>query len=137
MLTKEALFGKYFKHTDATNAIKENADAFIAKVNALIEVMQEDKVVFATNPLTGTIVGGETLGGFRPQDCPIGASKSAHKQGLAVDLYDPEGKIDLWLQSHASTLRAYGLYFEHPKATPRWSHWTSRAPKSGRLFFYP
>jgi len=137
MLTLIDYFGKYLKHKDATPAMKDNASTLVATVNKLIAVMQADGVKFYSNPLTGSIVSGETLGGFRPQDCPIGAAKSSHKEACGVDLYDPLGEIDAWLQAHASSLRPYGLYFENPKATPRWSHWTTRAPRSKRLFFYP
>lgn len=137
MLTLQALFGKYLKHKDATSEMKDRGVVFVGVVNKLMAVMMADGVKFHVNPITGSIVSGETLGGFRPKDCPIGAEKSSHKNAEGVDLYDPLGEIDAWLQAHASSLRPYGLYFEHPKATPRWSHWTVRAPKSKRLFFYP
>jgi hypothetical protein len=99
--------------------------------------MEATGLRFTINPLTQSLVGGETLGGFRPQDCPIGAPQSAHKQGLAVDIYDPDNKIDNWIIGHQQVLKEFGLYFEHPTATPRWSHWTTRKPASGRRIFYP
>jgi hypothetical protein len=136
-LTLEQYFGKYLHHKDVTPERRANAEKLVDTVNRLYDIMVAAGVVFKSNPLTGSIVGGETLGGFRPQDCPIGAPASAHKQGLAVDLYDPDGTIDSWLVSHQLALKPYGLFFEHPTATPRWSHWTIRAPKSGRRFFYP
>lgn len=137
MLTLQQYFGKWLKCDDATDRRKDNAEVLVVRVNKLVAVMEQGGVSFKVNPLTGSIVGGETLGGFRPQACPIGAPQSAHKEGLAVDIYDPDNKIDAWITSHAKELAQYGLYFEHPTATPRWSHWTIRAPKSGRRFFYP
>lgn len=136
-LTVEQYFGKYLHHKDATPEKRENAEKLVAAANRLINLMVMDGVKFKTNPLTGSIVGGETLGGFRPLDCPIGASASAHKQGMAVDVYDPNGEIDSWLLSHQLALKPFGLFFEHPTATKGWSHWSIRAPKSGRRFFYP
>lgn len=136
-LTLIQYFGKYLKHIDATTERKDNAEKLVIAVNRLIDIMVMAGVTFRTNPLTGSIVGGETLGGFRPQNCPIGAPASAHKQGLAVDIYDPDGKIDDWLISHQLELKQYGLYFEHPTATRGWSHWSTRKPRSGRTFFYP
>lgn len=137
MLTLTQYFGKYAQHKDVTAERLANAERLVMAVNRLHQLMVIGGVTFPINPLTGSIVGGETLGGFRPQDCPIGAPASAHKQGLAVDIYDPKGEIDGWLISHQLGLKPYGLYFEHPATTPRWSHWTVRAPKSGRRFFYP
>ena len=136
-LHPEQYFGKWLKSKDVTIEIIDNAKRLCAAVNRLISVMELTGFEFKINPITGTIVGGETLGGFRPQDCPIGAPLSAHKQGLAVDLFDPDNKIDSWLIGHQKLLKDYGLYFEHPTATPRWSHWSIRKPRSGRLFFYP
>jgi hypothetical protein len=133
----EQYFGKWLAHKDVTMPIIDNAKALVSACNTLIQVMEATGLRFTINPLTQSLVGGETLGGFRPQDCPIGAPQSAHKQGLAVDIYDPDNKIDNWLIGHQQVLKEFGLYFEHPTATPRWSHWTTRKPKSGKRIFYP
>lgn len=134
-LTTTDVIGKWAGHI--TPAQHDNIDRLVATANALIEVMVSDGVMFPVNPMTGSIVGGETLGGFRPQNCPIGAPNSAHKMGMAVDLYDPNNAIDKWLWNHRSTLNTSGLWFEHPDATPRWSHWSIRPPRSGARFFRP
>lgn len=99
--------------------------------------MELDGVSFPISPITKSGVSGQTFGGFRPQDCPQGASNSAHKQGLAVDRYDPLGKIDGWLLEHPEALEKYGVYIEHPDTTQHWSHWTIRPPGSGKHIFYP
>lgn len=135
MLTKTDVIGKWAGNV--TPAQEDNIEQLVATCNALIEVMEADGITFKVNPITGSIVSGETLGGFRPMDCPIGAPNSAHKQGMAVDLYDPENKIDDWLYFHAPKLEKCGLWFEHKSATPYWSHWSIRQPKSGRRFFHP
>jgi len=137
MLHVEQYFGKWLQHKDVTLAIIDNAKDLCERSNRLIAIMEDTGLELQINPLTQSLVGGETLGGFRPQDCPLGAPMSAHKQGMAVDLYDPDNRIDNWLVGHQKALEQYGLYFEHPSATPRWSHWGTRKPKSGRRFFYP
>lgn len=133
----EQYFGKWLNSKDVTIEIIDNAKLLVLSCNRLIGEMEFHGVKFRENPFTHCIIGGETLGGFRPQNCTLGAPMSAHKQGLAVDLYDPDNKIDDWLYSHQSMLKEFGLYFEHPKATNTWSHWTIRKPKSGNRFFYP
>ena len=134
-LTLENVVGKY--ESSATPEILNNIIRLTDECNRLIRVMEADGVVFKTNPITGSIISGETLGGLRPQSCPIGAPKSAHKLGMAVDIYDPDNKIDSWLASHPSVIKEYDLWFEHPTATNHWSHWSTRKPGSGRKFFLP
>ena len=99
--------------------------------------MVADGVVFPVNRKTGSQVSGEVYGGFRPQSCPIGAPGSNHKEGRAVDRYDPHGLIDMWCMAHQPSLRACGIYLEHPEATRGWSHWQSVPPRSGKVVFYP
>jgi len=137
MLHVEQYFGKWLGSKDVTMPIIDNAKRLVDSCNRLISAMELTGINFTVNPLTQSLVGGETLGGFRPQDCPIGAPKSGHKQGLAVDIYDPENQIDNWIFGHQKSLDQYGLYFEHPTATPWWSHWSIRKPPSGRRIFYP
>ena len=99
--------------------------------------MRTAGVEFPDNPITHSGVSGETYGGFRPQSCPIGAPHSQHKEGSAVDRYDPLGEIDDWIMAHQEIARAYGIYIEHPSATIHWSHWQNVAPKSGHTVFFP
>lgn len=130
-------FGKWLNNRDVTPERMNNAENLCAAVNKLMEYMEADGMQFPINPHTRTNVGGETLGGFRPQSCAIGAPQSAHKEGMAVDIYDPDNKIDKWLLAHEAELELFSLWFEHPDATPHWSHWSTRKPKSGNRFFRP
>jgi hypothetical protein len=136
-LTIEELYGKWLNHPDATKERKEDSGLFLVLVNALIKTMNDDGFAFKVNPITGSVVGGETYGGFRPQSCPLGAPQSAHKEGIAVDMFDPDNAVDEWLLAHPLAINNIELYFEHPQATPHWSHWSMRKPKSGRKFFMP
>lgn len=136
-LTIEDYFGQWADHPDVTDEIRANAETLIYAVNALIAAVEAGGAAFNINPNTRTIVSGSQFGGFRPQDCPIGAPQSAHKQGMAVDIYDPDNDIDEWLWQHRVWLDRYGLYFEATQSTPGWSHWSTRAPGSGKRFFLP
>lgn len=107
---------------------------------ALEYFAERDGVEFPDNPKTLTGVSGETLGGFRPQNCDQGAAHSSHKEGFAVDRYDPEGLIDKWCMANSEVgglLESCGIYIEHPDATHGWSHWTIRRPGSGNRVFRP
>lgn len=137
MITLEQYFGIHNDSPDATPARRDNARKLLDACANLEREMESEGVMFPDNPRTKSGVSGETFGGFRPQSCPIGATHSSHKEGLAVDRYDPAGHIDQWCMDNQDRLEFYGIYIEHPSATPHWSHWTIKAPGSGRRVFHP
>lgn len=136
-MTVEQYFGPWIKHPDATPKRKDHAARLMLAVARLEAHAVADGVVFRINPKTGSGVSGTQYGGFRPQDCPEGAPGSSHKDALAVDRYDPIGEIDAWCLRNLDVLELCGIYIEHPSETCGWSHWTIRAPKSGRRVFFP
>lgn len=137
MITLNEYVGSHRDSPDWTPTREQNATRLLAASAALEIEMMDDGVAFPINPVTKSGVGGITYGGFRPQDCPQGAPDSSHKEGQAVDRYDPRNEIDDWIMKHLDRLEFHGLYIEHPSATKSWSHWTTRAPRSGNRVFYP
>ena len=140
MISIKGYFGKYEGHADITPARYANAQRLVAKANTLMAAMMADGVEFPDNPATKCQIAGSGNGGFRPQDCAIGAPGSAHKMGLAVDIFDKDGKIDQWLNDAVGAREVYedlGLYFEALSSTIGWCHCSLVAPKSGRRFFIP
>lgn len=137
LITLEDYAGPWGKSPDWTADRQDNAGDLLSRVNPLLDCMRADGVRVHGNPKTNTLVSGETYGGFRPQDCPIGAPGSSHKTGQAIDLFDPADTLDAWCMAHLDLLDQFGLYLEHPAATPTWCHLTTRAPKSGRRVFFP
>ena len=137
LLSLDQYFGPWRNHPDASKPRRENALRLLTAVEKLAALAVADGVVFRANPKTGSIVSGLQYGGFRPQCCSQGAPNSSHKEGLAIDLYDPIGVIDDWCSRNLDKLEACGIYMEHWSATSGWSHWTIRAPKSGRRAFFP
>ena len=137
MITLEEYFGPWLNSEDVTPERKQNAIRLLHSVAALEYFAVRDGVEFPVNPHTGTGVAGQTMGGFRPQFCTQGAPHSAHKEGLAVDRWDPEGKIDSWCMDNQVLLATCRIWLECPGSTVGWSHWTIRAPASGRRVFQP
>ena len=130
-------FGKWREHPDATVEVVENAILLLDKVNSLLDEAFADGVDLIINHNTHSYVAGVEYGGFRPQDCKQGAPKSSHKIGKAVDIYDRNNELDEWLFKHQNRLIHYDLYMEHPQATPRWCHLSTKAPGSGKRVFMP
>ena len=134
----EDVAGKWVGHPDLTDERKRNIrERLIPAVSRLKAMAEADGVVFRPNPKTGTIVSGETLGGFRPQAAKVGAPLSNHKHGFAVDLFDPLNEIDAWCMANLAKLAEAGIWIEHPDDTPSWSHWQCQPPRSMRRVFKP
>lgn len=137
MITLLHYFGPWMNHPDATPAKQANAQRLLDAVNSLMAYAEEQGVQFKINPSTDSQVSGTRLGGFRPILSTTGAARSSHKEGLAVDIYDPDDEIDKWCIDNLDRLEKVGIYLEHPDYTTKWSHWTIRKPGSGNRVFYP
>lgn len=119
--------------------IERNAARTVAVANALLARALGAGIRLETNAKTGSGVNS----GWRPPAVNAAtkgaATNSKHMLGLAVDVHDPDGKIDAWLMTDAGqqALKDVGIWIEHPDATPGWSHWQIVQPGSGRRVFYP
>lgn len=131
MITTKQYFGGK-PHTPAQEA---NATKLLVQVNNLIDYASRQGVKFWLSPATGCNISGSGNGGFRTPDCPIGSPDSAHKEAMAVDVYDPKGHFDGWLTD--AILEQFDLYRESPTFTAGWTHLSTRAPKSGKRTFNP
>lgn len=137
MITMEQYVGVHGNSPDWTAERQLNAANLLVACAKLEELAKADGVEFPDNPKTGSGISGSAYGGFRPKVCQVGAGKSSHKEGLAVDRYDPHELIDKWCVANLDKLEECGIYLEHPSKTGGWSHWTIRAPNSGRRVFIP
>lgn len=138
MITLKQYAGQWFGKDDFDKTKQASADFnLLPAVNSLMKIAEADGVEFKTNPATKSQISGQSLGGFRPLSCPVGAPKSNHKQGLAVDLYDPDGLIDDWCMKNLDKLEECGIWLEHPSATNGWSHWQCVPVRSGKRVFMP
>lgn len=148
MISFSEYFGPWENHKDATDERKANAIRLLTACSCLERMALLDGVEFPehSRSLSGlhwydtSDISGQGYGGFRPQDCPQGAQHSSHKEGLAVDRYDPHGDIDRWCLMNSEVggkLEQCGIYIEHPGSTVGWSHWTVRRPGSGNRVFLP
>lgn len=135
MISLADYVGPHGDSPDLTVEREANAATLLEDVNPLLKEAGSAGIKLEMNPQTRSLVSGVSYGGFRPQECPQGAPHSAHKEGLAVDIYDPHGALDRWLTD--LILEKYGLYREHPDDTVGWCHLSSRAPGSGKRTFHP
>lgn len=132
MITLDQYFAAYAGHEAITDQHREDAAALLRRVNELLEAAPYKP---AKNPKTGTLVSGTKDGGWRPPECLTGVPSSAHKQGQAVDIYDPLGRLEACITDEI--LEQFGLYREAPDHTMGWVHLTTRAPQSGKRTFIP
>ena len=135
MISPNDVIGPWKNSPDLTEGRLKNISGLISPVNALLAKAKAAGVPLPINAKTGSQISGQQYGGFRPQTCPIGAPSSAHKIGMAVDIYDPSNALDAWITD--ALLTACGLYREAPRATDGWVHLTTRRPGSGNRTFMP
>ncbi len=125
-----------------------NANDLLMRVNLLLdEAVGAGAFIRIMDVDTGCEIsgvhGGAGDGGFRAPSSTTGAPHSSHREGKAVDIFDPGEKLDGWLtifddsEGGNSKLEEYGLYREAPEATVHWVHLTTRAPGSAKRTFSP
>ena len=137
MITIDEYVGKWSDSEDWTDDTIAAATENLKHVNALLDNYAADGNELKINPATCSNVSGQTYGGFRPQSCTIGAPKSAHKTGEAVDIYDPDNDLDDYIDDNPDVLVTYNLYREASDSTPHWVHLSTRKPGSGSRTFNP
>ena len=137
MITLNQYIGTHRECPDWTPEREQNALRLLSACCALEVEMARGGVAFPDNPYNHSGISGQTFGGFRPQACSIGATNSNHKEGRALDRYDPRGEIDAWCMAHQDRLAVHGIWLEHPDATVGWSHWQCVAPRSGNRVYRP
>ena len=130
----------YFSDKPHPNEYNLNALTLLYRVNNLIAAYTTDTGKLPEiNPITGSQVSGSKGGdgGFRLPTSTTGSSKSAHKQGMAIDLVDHDQHLDKWLDAKPDALIKYDLYREASASTPNWCHLSTRKPLSGKRTFKP
>ena len=130
----------YFGDKAHPNEYNLNALTLLYRVNNLHAAYITDTGnLILINPVTGNQISGSKSGdgGFRLPTSTTGASKSAHKTGQAVDIYDHGEHLDNWLDQNPDALIKYDLYREAPASTINWCHLGTRKPLSGKRTFKP
>ena len=130
----------YFGDKAHPNEYNLNALTLLYRVNNLHAAYITDTGnLILINPVTGNQISGSKSGdgGFRLPTSTTGASKSAHKTGQAVDIYDLGERLDKWLDANPDALIKYDLYREAPASTINWCHLGTRKPLSGKRTFKP
>lgn len=121
-----------------TAEVRENAERLLAIINPTLATAEADGVELHIDPDTGTHIGGNGNGGVRPPDSPVGASRSAHKRGTAIDIYDPHRKLAAWAWVNKPRMELLGIKgIERPEWTPTWQHWQIEPVASGVFAFIP
>ena len=92
---------EYFNDKPQTTDYNLNALTLLYRVNNLLAAFATDTgLIIPNNPATGNQISGNKNGdgGFRLQTSTTGSSKSAHKSGQAVDIYDRGEHLDKCLK---------------------------------------
>lgn len=122
IITLPQYIGPWHDHADLTMVRMDNAMEWVRRANLLLGMLEAAGVPLYINPYTKSMIAGQTLGGFRPQNATQGAPRSTHKEGHGGDLYDPNNLIDEWLDDHLDVQQELKLWRESPLHTKRWCH---------------
>ena len=126
---------QYFKTLKAEKPAHEiNAADLLERVNELLGNAVSSGIKVPINSQTKSLVSGVKWGGYRGENCPEGRGNSAHKEGRAVDVFDPDGDLANWAANNISLMIDLGLHMEHPAATRGWAHFTTR-PQNRSAWF--
>lgn len=139
---------QYFGAKPRTQEHENAAQDLLTRVNSLVrEAESANAFQFTIDPDTESCISGARNGagdgGFRTAYSSTGSKRSAHREAMAVDVYDPANALDDWLGVYDNSLggntklEEYGLYREHPDFTVGWCHLTTRPPGSKRRTFNP
>ena len=133
-ITLEQYLGSY----KVAHQVETDAEILLESVNAALQAAEADGVILEVNPNTGCYIAGNGNGGARLPDSPVGAARSAHKRGRAIDIYDPHRSLAGWSLRNQTVLGAIGiLAVENPRWTPSWCHWQDEPLSSGNFVFIP
>lgn len=114
--------GKYPERANfATDDVRESVKALAA---------------VATQLLASFGASRKITSGFRDADSNKrvgGATHSAHIEGKAVDLTDPDGRLAIFCLRNQALLANLGLWLEDPQHTRGWVHLQTR-PVAARVF---
>lgn len=64
-------------------------------------------------------------------------TQSAHLDGAACDISDPQGLLAGWCKANLDFLEQLGVYIEDPSVTKGWLHFQVWMPGSGNRIFMP
>lgn len=121
---------------DMTPQIEKNGVIMVELANKLLDAAKAAGIVIHEETQWGAVSSG-----WRPPSinkATAGASRtSKHMTGQAIDIFDPDGTLDMWMLSNPDVLAEIGLWQESPASTPKWAHCQSVPPGSGRRVFSP
>lgn len=130
MITLEQYFGAFTATSQPSAETRDNALDLLSRVNALLAKIDLEE---ARAPKVNS--------GWRPAwynaTVANAAPRSKHITGQAIDLADPEGNLDQYLDDHRLLLVDHDLYMENPLSTKGWTHLQSVRPGSGNRIFIP
>lgn len=128
VITASGTYPERAKSPELTQEVLDNIDELLRRVNPLLERLG--------------IKNAKVTSGFRPSgvNSKVGATKSAHVTGEALDILDDKGQ-SLAKSITRALLEEFDLYREDSDHTigkyTNWCHLSTRKTKSGKRIFIP
>lgn len=134
MLTLQELLGKY-ELKQLPKDHQDNIVILLEKMNKIRTAWNQSMIVTSGyRSMEDHLRIYKNKGITDPSKIPM---KSKHLFGQAVDVSDPQRKLQEWCRTNVKILEDVELWMESFDATPNWCHFQILPPKSGNRFFIP
>lgn len=125
VLTTSGKYPEREKDPECTSQVRINAAEVAEAVSKLLDDLGMDRSLSSG---FRTVAANKAAGG---------APHSNHLTGCAVDVYDPNDRVDDAIDKNPHLLEKHKLYREHPSKTKGWCHLQTVIPPSGSHTFNP
>lgn len=133
MITMSELL-KSAKFDEQSKDIQDNLTELLKRINEIRTLWGHSMTITSGLRTKADQIRIYTAKGIPESKIPWG---SKHLTGAAVDIYDPDKKLQEWCLANIAELERIQLWCEHFSATPNWVHFQIFSPKSGNRFFHP
>lgn len=134
MITFKEIIGNYFL-SDIPHNHQVNIDELLKRINIIRAKYGQPMIVSSGYRTMNDHIRIYSQKGITdPKKIPL---KSRHLSGEAIDIRDPEGKLQAWILANIQVLEEAGLWCEDFAHTSGWVHFQTVPPASGKRFFIP
>lgn len=112
-ITSSGKYPERANSADLTEEVKSSANVLLSTVDQFLTELGYTETLKISSGFRPAAVNAATAGA---------AKRSLHQSGRAIDIEDPDGKLDEAIKARPELLDKYGLWLEDPSFTPGWAH---------------
>ena len=135
MISMEELLNRKYKLDQQSAEIQANLQELLVRINKVRKSWAKAmKVTSGLRSMADHLRIYKNKGITDTKKIPM---KSKHLYGQAVDIYDPNQKLQAWCKANEALLAEIGLWMEDFSVTTNWVHFQIVPPGSGKRWVMP